>query len=322
MGLMFERGGGLMAKRDLAQWIRSQVYLNLRGAPFGLKDAALLPAAGACDVCAKRVGSAPDLFSDVKGADTCTDPTCYSQKIDKHIECTTKKLEASGGKFLHISGDPFADWARKNKRTPGLLYHGQYRQIEPNSEACQFALPALVMEGLDRGSVLTVCASQRCQRHFPRALKRTPSQVAAERKAKMARQIKEDSERQGLHAVLQKIGHQFELKDLRIIVESVLDFAGHEIRARLAKFFTIEPVIVEAHGSYKDYSKGFERHIQKLETADLNRLLMAVVLVRSLVFSHPQPGRKSLLETVSDRHGVNLPAIRQRVAAEIQGPHE
>jgi ParB/RepB/Spo0J family partition protein len=306
--VIFKRWEGRISRGDLAEWIHREVYVKLRGAPFGLKDAGLLPAAGACEACPKRVGSAPALFSDVKGADTCTDPTCYRQKVDLHIESTAKKLEASGKKFLRLSGDQFHTWEQK-KRTPGVLYQGEYRDIEPQSQACEFAMPALVVEGAERGSLLTVCASQRCPRHFPRGAKRAPSQLAAERKAKLATKIKQETERQALQAVLKKIGSQLQLEDLRAVVDRSLDFAGHDVRARLAKFFGVEPVSVEAHGGYKDLHKGFERHIQKLEVPDLNRLLMAVAV----------SGQKSLLELVARRHGVDLAAIRQRVTAEISG---
>jgi hypothetical protein len=45
-----------------------------------IRDAKLVPAAGACGSCPTRTGNQPELFLDVKGADVCTDPKCFSAK--------------------------------------------------------------------------------------------------------------------------------------------------------------------------------------------------------------------------------------------------
>lgn len=63
--------------------VRDRFMLELSRAPFDLKDAELVPAAGACGPCPKRSGNAPDLFGDVKGRDLCTDPACFAAKRAK-----------------------------------------------------------------------------------------------------------------------------------------------------------------------------------------------------------------------------------------------
>ena len=72
--------------RSLQAWVQDELMLALGKASFKITDATLVPAAGSCKECPKRTGANPDLFSDVKGADVCTDVTCYRAKEDAHTE--------------------------------------------------------------------------------------------------------------------------------------------------------------------------------------------------------------------------------------------
>lgn len=77
-------GGAVPSVRDLQTWLQRNVMLRLEAAPFVPADSQLVAAAGACNVCPKRTGANPDLFSDVDGADICTDPPCYRAKEEAH----------------------------------------------------------------------------------------------------------------------------------------------------------------------------------------------------------------------------------------------
>lgn len=70
--------------RSAAQHIQSNYMLRLADARFAITSATLVPTAGSCKACPKRTGAAPDLFADVKSADTCTDPACYRAKEAAH----------------------------------------------------------------------------------------------------------------------------------------------------------------------------------------------------------------------------------------------
>ena len=71
-----------MTYRQAAEHVQKNFMLKLSDAKFKIKDAILVAAAGACNVCPKRTGHDPDLFSDVKGADVCIDPACFHKKED------------------------------------------------------------------------------------------------------------------------------------------------------------------------------------------------------------------------------------------------
>lgn len=80
-----------------AERIMQQAFmLRLSSAPFPIKDATLVEAAGGCNVCPKRTGANPDLFNDVQDADTCTDPECHAGKVAAHNERRKATATAEG----------------------------------------------------------------------------------------------------------------------------------------------------------------------------------------------------------------------------------
>lgn len=88
---------------DVAQARRlltERFMLRLDQAPFDTTDAALVPAAGACNVCPKRTGQQRELFADVGKADMCVDPVCYRGKLDAVWEIRKREAAAGGVKVV------------------------------------------------------------------------------------------------------------------------------------------------------------------------------------------------------------------------------
>lgn len=92
--------GELMSVRAASALIQRQYMLKLAEARFKITDADLLPKAGSCRDCSKRTGANPDLFADVKGADVCTDPSCFKAKSDAHQEQQVKTARESGAQII------------------------------------------------------------------------------------------------------------------------------------------------------------------------------------------------------------------------------
>lgn len=82
--------------RRAQDWIHAHYMLKLNEAPFKITDATLVPTAGSCRACPKRTGANPDLFNDVKAADTCTDKACFEIKRSAHIERLKAEAKAKG----------------------------------------------------------------------------------------------------------------------------------------------------------------------------------------------------------------------------------
>jgi ParB family chromosome partitioning protein len=91
---------GCLSTRAVLDFI-SRHYLNrLEAASFSLKDAKLVPAAGACQACAKRSGNQPHLFHEADPADLCTDLRCFQQKTAAQVEREKQRVLAVGGTVL------------------------------------------------------------------------------------------------------------------------------------------------------------------------------------------------------------------------------
>jgi ParB/RepB/Spo0J family partition protein len=89
---------GVMSARMAGDWIRSRYMLKLEQAPFNMGDTSFVQ--GSCSGCLKRTGAAPDIFADVKGADVCTDPSCYDNKVQVHRTRVRDALEEDGHKVI------------------------------------------------------------------------------------------------------------------------------------------------------------------------------------------------------------------------------
>jgi ParB/RepB/Spo0J family partition protein len=109
------------ATRDL---IAQHFQRELKGAPFKLADKKLLPGAGACTDCPKRVGNAklarPDVFAGTRD-DVCLDPRCYRWKCDEHekqqAQRTKERAEKRAGDADPDRGEPVG-----GKRVPLGFY--------------------------------------------------------------------------------------------------------------------------------------------------------------------------------------------------------
>lgn len=88
--------GDLPSVRAAGELLHDEYMLDLKSAKFDTLDSQLVPAAGDCSSCPKRTGSQPDLFTDVKGPDVCTDVPCYRSKELAWL----KQQEAAGTKVL------------------------------------------------------------------------------------------------------------------------------------------------------------------------------------------------------------------------------
>lgn len=89
---------GDLTKEKAREVLRAEFFLDLAEAKFDLKDANLVPAAGACiPTCPKRTGAQPDLFSVGKGTiDLCTDLPCFRMKEGAWL----KEREKAGARVL------------------------------------------------------------------------------------------------------------------------------------------------------------------------------------------------------------------------------
>ncbi|AIJ45537.1 hypothetical protein O987_06970 [Comamonas testosteroni TK102] len=88
--------GEFPSYRACAQHVQNEFMLRLDSARFKITDASLLPEAGSCTDCKKRTGADQELWSDIKSADVCTDPTCFHKKADAHTAQLVRDAQDKG----------------------------------------------------------------------------------------------------------------------------------------------------------------------------------------------------------------------------------
>jgi len=89
-----------MTPTEAVRHIERKYMLVLKDAPFGVRDAKLVPEAGACAGCPKRTGAHRVLFDDLDETDRCTDSECFERKIEALWEKRCKTAKRKGETVL------------------------------------------------------------------------------------------------------------------------------------------------------------------------------------------------------------------------------
>jgi ParB/RepB/Spo0J family partition protein len=79
-----------MSSRQALDHIQQNYMLKLSDAKFPITSLELVTGAGSCKTCHKRTGNDADLFSDISGADICTDPPCFHKKEEAQAATLVK----------------------------------------------------------------------------------------------------------------------------------------------------------------------------------------------------------------------------------------
>ena len=148
---------------QLKRWIEANVLLKLADVPWRLDDDTLTPA-GACMRCPKRSGSNAALFGDLTAEeDVCLDPACFAAKQDATMKRHKQAAKVTGASALlkisaKTSREKLEDGYEKK-----TIRAGQWLAAESGS--CSAAAQGLMIDGPDKGKLLTVCALQTCKVH-------------------------------------------------------------------------------------------------------------------------------------------------------------
>lgn len=133
----------------------------LTSAPWKLDDESICPKAGACSVCPKRSGEAPELFDPEdfdpnyeakKKApaidDRCLDPDCWQTKLDTFVKSKIDEVKAKHGEVTVLvqSWEGYKYWERKHKVT----YASNLYRCKKSDKG---AKPCVLVEGKSAGSL-------------------------------------------------------------------------------------------------------------------------------------------------------------------------
>jgi ParB family chromosome partitioning protein len=135
-----------VSAKDVQFYIQRSIHTQLAEATFDLKDADLVPEAGACAECRKRSGFEPMLFADIGKKDTCLDPRCFNTKLDAFVAKQEARLKEQGRKVVKVHG---RDTSYQEKQTgPKAEEYYNYSLAKPSDPD---AVALLVVTGPKRG---------------------------------------------------------------------------------------------------------------------------------------------------------------------------
>ncbi len=270
--------------RELAQWIRQQLMLQLDDAIFDREDGTLIPEAGSCVQCPKRTGFNTALFDDFQNDDRCLDSGCYESKVTAWLKRQTEQNPA----LVQVS-----EYWGQQKDQP-VIQRGQYVEIKPRENAeepqkpaevvCESAATGIVVEGQHLGKTIQICANPECPvHHAPRRKQRRNATRNMNAPPKRAGRTLADNQAL-LDSVLSKAPAVLTRADHEMIIAAWLDVLEYEDSERLCERHQIDVAEVEAED---DYRSTFAKPVAGLSDAGVVRFLIELALIQSGYSSTP-----------------------------------
>lgn len=274
-----------MSYRDAADYVHREFMLRLSEAPFPCDNADLVPAAGTCGTCPKRTGNQPELFGDIKGADVCTDPKCFSAKRAAWNKLQVAKAKETGKPV--ITGAEAKKIHRRTTYGPNApSLSGGY--VRPNDKVPEDPKGRTYAELLGKGAD-GVLLQNPDSGAFSKAYKR--EDVATTLKEKHGITLKKETEgtnathASGRNERDDKIAEAFRAKVLRAMFDAAPTKPRREdiVYVVSREIQSCDPrELFEALGWKDPGYSGLDKHIEKLTDSDLYRLLSVVRFAEDL----------------------------------------
>jgi ParB family chromosome partitioning protein len=286
----------------------------LKQAPFSKRDALLVPAAGSCVDCPKRTGHNKLLFADVSGnADACTDPTCYSAKVEAHVQAklaarpelvqisTAYGKQPEGSKA--VSRSKYVEIRAEKPDTPEKAKWPEYK-------TCKYTTEAIVSDGTDKGEVRKVCTEPDCTVHHP---KKQQSKADTASKAEQEKSRKEAALANAtgtriLQTIAAAVPVRLMKRDLLFIAEQMLPLLDDKRLEIVARNRSIKPKEGESA------SKLLTAFVRKAEESALGKLLVETVILLS---ARTQSDGGKVLRAAAQVYKVDTDAIALKVKHEF-----
>lgn len=302
----------LLPVRHLQHWIEHNVLLLLKQAPFNKRDAQLVPAAGSCVECPKRTGHNKLLFADIR-EDACTDPTCYSAKLEAHVQ----KQIAAKPELVQIS----TAYGQQQEGST-VVSRSKYVEIRPDKpdtpekakwpefKTCKYTTEAIVADGIDKGEVRKVCTEPNCPIHHPM---KQPSKADASLRAEQEKRRKEEAlanatGKRVLEFIIDAVPVRLMKRDLLFIAEQLLPALDEKRLEIIARSRGIRPKEGEAVG------KLLTVLLRKADESELGRIIVEVAILLS---ARTQPDAGKVLRAAAQAYKVDTDAVALKVKQEF-----
>lgn len=302
----------LIPVRELADWIQSNILLELASAPFSKSDETLMPEAGSCANCPKRTGFNALLFADVR-KDSCTDPQCFRAKLDAHISRTLQKkpeLVQISSAWNNREGAPLGRNRYVELDVKRAKLANQTARANPVQRTCEKMADAIVMDGGRRGQTVKVCADPACRIHHGNHP--SPQEVTRQRAEERKRMEKEKLAITIRHwilaAILQRVSPPLKKSDLCLV--------GHYLISRL-QFAEVAQIAkrrkVEFDATNGAPEQALLKHVNRLDEIELSRLLIELSLISS-ASRVPSKHETDILLSTAKHYRIEMEKLEKEVA--------
>jgi ParB family chromosome partitioning protein len=279
-----------------------------------------VPEAGSCAECPKRTGFNTLLFGEMSQRDQCTDAACLNHKLGRFVErqiaakpklvqITTNRVTQSDATVLPRTRYVALQLAKNNKSKQSL---------SPYQKPCKHMAEAIVVDGMERGHTVKVCAEPSCAVHFADRHAPNSAQLAKEkeqrRKELEKRKLEITVRHRILAEVLRRVGVPLDRADLVLIANTMLDRTEPLRRETLAR----RHKMVDGSNSevtYPQVQKGLQRLLRQLDESGLSKLIVEIILLGSVEAASPDEA--DVLTTTAKRHRVDVVKVRTTVEAEF-----
>src|SRR5258708_18878373 len=309
--------------RQLRDWITDNCLLQLKNAPFDLRDEQLVPSAGACTNCPKRTGNAPLLFADIAPkANTCTDRACFNAKRSALVQIRIDDLKGKGLEAVRISND-FS--LGNGSAAKDVLHRGHFRIVAKDS--CEFTQPAIYADGCEFGKQVFICSKgDGCPVHNGRSRYSTPEQ----KKQRSHDLRKQKAEKRFRFTLLEKVREKLpkvpRKEDLQTAAMAQYRWMGHDNRRRVFRAYEWEENKSKSRlaGGFVDYEKLTAGHLARMSTSELLHFLVVCALSPDLGIPGYKPDEALAADSgvaqTAKRYRIDLKAVRQQATASLKAP--
>lgn len=331
-----------MSYRRAQEMIRREYMLELAKAPFSRADEALITSAGRCHDCPKRTGNATDLFSDVKSADICTDPTCYEAKAKAHVEQQRQAAKESGKKVISgkeaekIVPSYYQGSAYSTPIGGGLVDLDKKVMVGNKEKSVRQLLgkdapeaEAVIIDPHHAGRTIEAVAKETIKEKLAAKGIELPAEIAgrgskstqekeAERKRKQEATYRTrlfDQIRSQLTVRITGDDTNLELPEYRLVAEALFRRTGFEEQKRLARLW-----IGPEHDKQEDHAliDELKNRIPKFERPECCRLLIELAIVTEVPAPSYGSDKPQRMLELAEGLDINAAAIKTTVIAEMR----
>lgn len=303
--------------REFKAALADKFQVDLKHAPWDLKDEKLLSRAGSCESCPKRSGNDPS--STDKNQNRCGDTKCFGEKKEAFIAAAEMKAYD-----LAIKLHPKDAIVNPTPVKIANTYHSHQKLPtthdwkEAKIGACQFLKAGVIAEGDELGKIIPVClAKESCVKHWGKvethALRSHRESAADLEKQTRQKEIEKAGDRAIFAAIMAKVNFTVGKSELELLYDALRELVFDQSPEAMAAICEAMKWPVPTPDELDDgiFADVVAQKIPKMSSGDLGRFLVSSALAMSVFGWLSVRPEKALASSF----GVNAEAVRK--AAEV-----